>query len=75
MDTVIPTQYERALSYELLFPNGLDGTGNTQGKGSGADFVSTYFPTAQHSDLLKANTMRTQAITFITSNGATVTAP
>jgi hypothetical protein len=79
MDTVVPTPFERALASELNFPNGLDASGNTQGVDAGGSYVSTYFPAAHHPDLIlppgPANTMRTQAITFITSNGATVTAP
>jgi hypothetical protein len=78
MDTTIPPQYEAALSLSLWGKSGLDSNGHNQGADRAGDFVSTYFPDANHLTLLTGSpspTMRVQATTYILSGGVTLPAP
>jgi pimeloyl-ACP methyl ester carboxylesterase len=78
MDTVIPPQYEAAVSSQLWWPMGVDAAGHAQGKRADGTFVSTYFPDATHGTLLSAMpsaAMRTQAVTYVLSAGAALPAP
>jgi hypothetical protein len=82
MDMVIPPQFEAALSRELLGAAGVDAMFHAQGRTTGGMIVSTFFPTAQHGtilsgmpDLATTAAMQTQAITFISSSGASLPSP
>ena len=80
MDMVILPVYEEALAHAIFGANGLDAMHHAQGlKGSTGTFVSTYFPTASHGDLLSLSpvgvAMGTQALGFLTSFGALLPAP
>ena len=68
MDTVIPPQYEAALSSELWWPMGVDAAGHAVGKRANGTFVSTFFPDATHGTLLSAMpspSLRVQAVTYV----------
>jgi hypothetical protein len=77
MDQVIPTQFQADLAFAIF--GALDAQGHAQGKDGQGNFVSTYFPTAQHGDLVAPNAVgvaeQTQAIGFLTSFGALLPPP
>jgi len=78
MDTVIPPQYEAALSSELWFPMGVDSAGHAQGKRADGAFVSTFFADATHGTLLSvmpSASMRVQGVTYVLTGGATLPGP
>jgi len=78
LDATIPPKYEAALSGELGFPNGVDGANHAQGRRRDTTIVSTYFADAVHSTLLTvmpSAAMRTQAVTYVLSDGATLPTP
>lgn len=78
MDTVIPPQYQAAVSSQLYFPNGVDQAGHAQGKRADGTFVSTFFPDANHGTLVSAEpspAMRVQAVTYVLSAGTQLPAP
>ena len=75
MDTVVPPQYEEALSMSIWGPSGVDANGHAQGANAAGTFVSTYFSDAVHTTLLSAMpspSMRIQATTYVLSGGATL---
>ncbi len=77
MDMVILPQFEAALSQSIFGPNGVDAAGHAQApQSSNGAFVSTYFPTASHTELLlptmAGTDMVMQALGFLTSFGAVV---
>jgi hypothetical protein len=80
MDMVILPVFEEALAQSIFGAMGLDAAHHAQGRqSSNGAFVSTYFPTASHGDLLSASpvgvAMVTQALGFLTSFGALLPAP
>ena len=79
MDMVIPPPFEEALAEAIFGPMGLDAMHHAQGKQANGMFVSTYFPTAGHGEILSGSAtgiaMVTQAIGFLTSFGAVLPAP
>jgi hypothetical protein len=78
MDTVIPPQFEAALSSQLLPMGGVDAAGHAQGRRSDGTLVSTYFANATHGTLLTAMpspSMRVQAVTYVLTGGDTLPAP
>ncbi|HSN33964.1 MAG TPA: hypothetical protein VLU41_14850, partial [Ideonella sp.] len=80
MDTVIPPQFEAALSQAIYGAMGVDAMGNAQApQTSNGALVSTYFPSATHSELLLGTATGTaevtQALGFLTSFGAVLPAP
>jgi hypothetical protein len=82
MDTVIPPQFEAALSQEILGPAGVDAMFHAQGRTTGGTIVSTFFATASHGSLLAPipdasvpAAEQAQAIGFISSSGASLPSP
>jgi hypothetical protein len=77
MDQVIPPQFQADLALAIF--GALDAQNHAQGKDGQGNFVSTYFPTAQHGDLLSPTAVgvaqQTQAIGFLTSFGALLPPP
>lgn len=75
MDTVVPPEFEAALSMSIWGASGVDAAGHAQGANAAGTFVSTYFPDAVHTTLLTAMpspSMRIQAVTYVLSGGATL---
>ena len=79
MDQVILPIFEEDLAESIFGPMGLDAMHHAQGKQTNGTFVSTYFPTAGHSELLMPTATGqaevTQALGFLTSFGAVLPAP
>ncbi len=80
MDMVIPPIFQEALSLAIFGPMGVDAMHHAQGKQlSNGAFVSTYFPSAGHSELLMPTATGqaevTQALGFITTFGQLLPAP
>ena len=80
MDMVILPEFEAALAHAIFGADGLDAAGHAQGRqSSNGALVSTYFPMASHSELLKPTatgiSMVTQAVGFLVSLGALLPAP
>jgi hypothetical protein len=80
MDTVLPPPFQEELGLTLFGPTGLDAMHHLLGRQNDGTVASTYFPAANHGTLLsgmppeESVPMRTQAVTFITSGGATLPA-
>jgi hypothetical protein len=73
LDTVVPPEFEAALSQSIWGASGVDAAGHAQGANAAGTFVSTYFPDAVHTTLLTAMpspSMRIQAVTYVLSGGA-----
>jgi Bacterial virulence factor lipase N-terminal len=84
MDTVILPPFQSALAREIFGPMGLDASGHPQSANSSGAFVSTFWPTALHGSLFSktppsdghiTTDMQNNAVQFVTTNGATITAP
>jgi hypothetical protein len=78
LDQTIPPGYQAALSSELGFPNGVDAAGHAQGRRADDTLVSTFFPDATHRTLLSvmpSAAMRTQAVTYVLSDGTVLPTP
>jgi hypothetical protein len=80
MDMVILPVFEEALAQSIFGVAGLDAAHHAQGRqSSNGAFVSTYFPTAAHGEVLSGSpvgvAMVTQALGFVTSFGALLPAP
>ncbi|HEY2748294.1 MAG TPA: hypothetical protein VGL86_26910 [Polyangia bacterium] len=80
MDMVILPEFEAALSQAIFGPSGVDAAGHAQApQSSNGAFVSTYFPSASHGEILMptatGTAMVTQAVGFLVSFGALLPAP
>ena len=79
MDMTIPPPTEEALALAIFGPMGVDAMHHAQGKKNDGTFVSTYFPTASHSELLTGSATGlaevAQAIGFLISFGGALPTP
>jgi hypothetical protein len=75
MDMVILPQYEAALAASLSGTAAVDANGHALGQNTAGNFFSTYFPNADHNNLLEpSSSMLPQATTYLISQGATLPA-